>query len=176
MAEDKDSKPEKEYKKTGKDQKEEEKIEEKIEEKVEEAKEEVKEEVEKEEDVSEEEEAKLKLPFPTAAVVRIMKANMDNEKMIKRDVKVEMNKWLGGMCAQVSKEMNRFPYVMMHLNELKEAKRVYEDLENFQKEKDRILAHMDAIKKDIEKLERDLGKEEGEVIIVRKKEEANNSA
>jgi hypothetical protein len=162
-------------KKSEKDQKEEEKIEEKMEEKVEEAKQEVVEEVEKEEDVSEEEEAKLKLPFPTAAVVRIMKANMDGEKMIKRDVKVEMNKWLGGMCAQVSKEMNKFPYVMMHLNEFKEAKRVYEDLENFQKEKDRILAHMDAIKKDIEKLERDLGKEEGEVIIVRKKEEVSNN-
>lgn len=127
-----------------------------------------------EDDVSEEEEAKLKLPFPTAAVVRIMKANMDKEKMIKRDVKVEMNKWLGNMCAQVSKGMNKFPYVMMHLNELKEAKRVYEDLENFQKEKDRILAHFEAIKLDIEKLERDLGKEEGEVIIVRRKEEANN--
>ena len=88
---------------------------------------------EEEDEVSEEEEAKMKLPFPTAAVVRIMKANMDSEKMLKKDVKVEMNKWLGGMCAQVSKEMNKFPYVMMHLNELKEAKRVYEDLENFQK-------------------------------------------
>jgi len=155
-----------------KDKKEEKKVEEKLEKASEEAKEEVKEEIEKHEEVSEEEEAKLKLPFPTAAVVRIMKANMDNEKMIKRDVKVEMNKWLGGMCAQVSKEMNKFPYVMMHLNELKEAKRVYEDLENFQKEKDRILAHFEAIKKDIERLERDLGVEEGDVIIVKKKEEA----
>ena len=127
-----------------------------------------------EEEVSEEEEAKLKLPFPTAAVVRIMKAHMDGEKMIRKDVKVAMNKWLGSMCAQVSTEMNKFPYVMMHLNELNEAKRVYEDLENFQKEKDRILAHLDAIKKDIEKLERDLGKEEGEVIIVKKKEEVSN--
>jgi hypothetical protein len=127
-----------------------------------------------EDEVSEEEEEKLKLPFPTAAVVRIMKANMDSEKMIKRDVKVGMNKWLGEMCSQVSKEMNKFPYVMMHLNEFKEAKRVYEDLENFQKEKDRILAHFEAIKKDIERLERDLGKEEGEVIIVRRKEEADN--
>ena len=45
-----------------------------------------------EEEVSEEEEAKLKLPFPTAAVVRIMKSNMDNEKMIRKDVKVAMNK------------------------------------------------------------------------------------
>ncbi|RLI97775.1 MAG: hypothetical protein DRO99_02450 [Candidatus Aenigmatarchaeota archaeon] len=125
-----------------------------------------------EDEVSEEEEAKMKLPFPTAAVVRIMKAHMDDEKMIKKDVKVAMNKWLGEMCAQVSNEMNKFPYVMMHMNEFKEAKRVYEDLENFQKEKERILAHLDAIKKDIERLERDLGKEEGEVIIVKKKEDA----
>jgi len=124
-----------------------------------------------EETITEEEEEKLKLPFPTAAVVRIMKANMDGEKMIRKDVKVAMNKWLGNMCAQVSKEMNKFPYVMMHLNEFNEGKRVYEDLENFAKEKERILAHMDAIKKDIERLERDLGKEEEEVITAEKPEE-----
>ncbi len=123
------------------------------------------------EEVSEEEEEKLKLPFPTAAVVRIMKANMDGEKMIRKDVKVAMNEWLGNMCAQVSKEMNKFPYVMMHLNEFNEGKRVYEDLENFAKEKERILAHMDAIKKDIERLERDLGKKEEEVITAEKPEE-----
>ena len=124
-----------------------------------------------EETITEEEEEKLRLPFPTAAVVRIMKANMDGEKMIRKDVKVAMNKWLGNMCAQVSKEMNRFPYVMMHLNEFNEGKRVYEDLENFSKEKERIIAHMDAIKKDIERLERDLGKEEEEVITAEKPEE-----
>ena len=123
------------------------------------------------EEVSEEEEAKLKLPFPTAAVVRIMKANMDGEKMIRKDVKVAMNKWLGNMCGRVSREMNKFPYVMMHLNELNEGKRIYEDMESFDKEKQRILAHMDAMKKDIERLERDLGKKEEEVISVEKKEE-----
>jgi len=49
---------------------------------------------------------------------------------------------------------------------------VYEDLEEFQKEKERILAHMESIKKDIEKLERDLGKEEEtEYISVHKKAE-----
>lgn len=127
------------------------------------------------EEVSEEEEAKLKLPFPTAAVMRIMKSNMDSEKMIRKEVKVNMNKWLGQMCSEVSKQMNKFPYVMMHLNEFNEAKRVYEDLENFQKEKDRILAHFEAIKCDIEKLERDLGKEEGEVIIVRRKMTDDNA-
>ncbi len=124
----------------------------------------------KEDDVSPEEEAKL--PFPTAAVVRIMKANMDREKMVRKEVKVEMNKWLGKLCAKVSREMNRFPYVMMGLNEFKEGKRVFEDLENYEKDKKRILAHFDAIKHDIDKLERDIGKKEDEeVIVVRKKAE-----
>ncbi len=115
-------------------------------------------------DITEEEEEKMKLPFPTAAVVRIMKANMDSEKMIKKDVKIAMNKWLGEICAQVAREMNKFPYVMMHLNEFNEGKRVFDDLANFHKEKERILAHFEAIKKDIERLERDLGKVEEEVI------------
>lgn len=113
-----------------------------------------------EEETDKEEEKKLNLPFPMAPVVRLMKANLDNEKMIKKEVKIAMNKWLGNLCAKVSKEMNKFPYVTMHLNEFKEAKRIYEDLENFDNEKKRILAHLNAIKKDIEKLERELGKED----------------
>jgi len=124
----------------------------------------------KEDDVSPEEEAKL--PFPTAAVVRIMKANMDREKMVRKEVKVEMNKWLGKLCAKVAREMNSFPYVMMGLNEFKEGKRVFEDLENYEKDKRRILAHFEAIKHDIEKLERDLGKkEDDEVIVIKRKAE-----
>jgi len=124
----------------------------------------------KEEEVSAEEEARL--PFPTAAVVRIMKANMDKEKMVRKEVKVEMNKWLGRLCAKVAREMNHFPYVMMGLNELKEGRRIYEDLEGYEKDKKRVLAHLEAIKKDIERLQRDLGKEEDdEVIVVRKKVE-----
>ncbi len=124
----------------------------------------------KEEDVSAEEEAKL--PFPTAAVVRIMKANMDKEKMVRKEVKVEMNRWLGKLCAKVAREMNKFPYVMMGLNEFKEGRRIFEDLENYDREKKRILSHFEAIKKDIEKLERDLGKEEeDEVIVIKKRAE-----
>ncbi len=124
------------------------------------------------EEISEEEEEKLRLPFPTAAVVRVMKANLDKEKMIRKDVKIAMNKWLGQICGRVSKEMNKFPYVVMHMNEFKEGKRIFDDIESFDKEKKRILAHMDAIKKDIERLERDLGKVEEEIVnFERKKEE-----
>ena len=42
--------------------------------------------------VDEEEE---KLPFAKAEVVRLMKENLDDDKMIRERVKVEMNKFLG---------------------------------------------------------------------------------
>ena len=114
-----------------------------------------------EEDISEEEAERL--PFPNAAIVRLMKGQMDGEKMIKKEVKLAMNKWLGNLCANVSREMNKFPYVMMRLHEFQTATKTYADLEEFQKEKERILSHLDAIKKDLERLERDLGKREEDV-------------
>ena len=125
-----------------------------------------KEEAVEQEKVTEEEtidEEKEKLAFPVAAVVRVMRRYMDKEKMIKKDVKIAMNKWLEKLCANVAKTMNKFPYVVMTLNEFREGVRVYEDLENFDKEKQRILAHLNAIKKDIERLERDLGKVEEDI-------------
>jgi len=147
-----------------KEQKQEEAQEEKKEEPKEETKETTQEEAktnETEDEISEEEEEKL--PFPNAAIVRLMKSQMDGEKMIKKEVKLAMNKWLGNLCVNVSREMNKFPYVMMHLHEFQQSTETYSNLENFQKEKDRILSHLDAIKKDIERLERDLGKKEEDV-------------
>ena len=125
-----------------------------------------KEETHEEEDTRTEEEKKLNLAFPEAAIVRVMKRNLDDEKMIRKEVKIEMNRFLEKMCAQVSTNMNRFPYIMMNLNEFYQGIKVYESLEEFQKEKDRILSHLDAIKRDIEKLERDLGKVERDVVTL----------
>ena len=102
--------------------------------------------------------------FPEAAIVRVMKKHLDNEKMIKKEVKVAMNKWLEKVCAQVSKNMNAFPYVMMTLSEFRQGKKVYDTLEEFDSEKQRILSHLDAMKRDIERLEKDLGKVEEEVM------------
>lgn len=105
-----------------------------------------------------------RLAFPEACIVRILKRHMDKEKMIKKEVKVSMNKWLEKLASNVAKTMNQFPYVMMTKSEFSRGIRVYDTLEEFEKEKERILSHMDAIKKDIEKLERDLGKAEKEVM------------
>lgn len=150
VVEDKEDAPKEEKKKTEEKEEPEEKPEKKEEPK------------EEPEDEDEDDDGKSDLPFPTAPIVRLMKANLDDEKLIKKEVKIAMNKWLGKLCEKVSEEMNKFPYVTVHMNEFKEAKRPFEDLEGFAKEKERILSHFDAIKRDIERLERDLGKEEDE--------------
>ena len=107
---------------------------------------------------------KEKLAFPEAVIVRILKKNLDKEKMIKKEVKVAMNKWLEKIASNVAKEMNKVPYVMVTLNEFKQGIKVYESLEQFDKEKQRIFAHLEAMKRDIERLQRDLGLTEEEVI------------
>ena len=103
-------------------------------------------------------ELELRLPYPTAAIMRILKANMDSEKMVKKEVKIALNKWLGEVTAQVAREVNKFPYVMLHMHELQKAIEPYENLEKFQEEKALILSHLEAIRKDVERLEKDLGK------------------
>ena len=77
--------------------------------------------------------------------------------MVKKEAKLAMNKWLGELCAKVSQVMNKNPYVMMGQHEFIQAKRVFDDLEAFSREKERILAHLEAIICDIDKLKRDLG-------------------
>lgn len=119
---------------------------------------------EKDSEKREAKEASSRLAFPEACIVRIMKRHMDKEKMIKKEVKVAMNKWLEKLVTNVAKNMNSFPYVMMTKSEFNRGIKVYETLEEFEKEKQRILSHMDAMKKDIERLERDLGKTEQEVM------------
>ena len=118
-----------------------------------------------EDEVSAEEEAKEKLPFPTACIVRLMRAQLDKDKIIKKDVKIGMNKWLGNLVARVAKDLNKLPYTTIHLHEFRDAIQVYIDMENFDKEKERILAHLEAMKQDIKRLERDLGKVEESQLI-----------
>ncbi len=103
-------------------------------------------------------EEESKYAFPEAAVVRVMKRYLDKEKMVKKEVKIAMNQWLEKAAMNIAKEMNKVPYVMVTLNEFRQGVKMYDSLEEFDMEKQRILAHMEAIKKDIERLERDLGK------------------
>ena len=107
---------------------------------------------EEDEDPTEEEEKKEKLPFANAEIVRLMKGNMTPDKMIKKNVKIAMNKFLGDIAAKVSARMNKYPYVMMEYPMFKEAIRPYENIESWQLEKQRIVKYLDKIKADCDHL------------------------
>ncbi len=102
------------------------------------------------------EETTEKLPFPMAPIVRLMRENLDKDKLIKAQVKAEMNKWLANMCVKITRDMNKQPYTSVDIVAFKEAVKVYGDLEEMQKEKERIIASLEKIKQDCDSLMRDL--------------------
>jgi DNA-directed RNA polymerase subunit L len=99
-----------------------------------------------------------KLPFPTAPIVRLMKEHLDKDKLIKREVKEGINKWLGEMCEKVTKKMNEKPYTTVDLHTFKEAIQIYNDVEEMEKEKQRVVANLEKIKQDCDSLIRDLSR------------------
>jgi hypothetical protein len=96
------------------------------------------------------------LPLPVAPIVRLMKKNLDKDKLIKKDVKVGMNNWLAELCEKVSKKMNEKPYTTVDMAAFKEAIQSYEDLEEMEREKERIKISLEKIKQDCDSLIRDL--------------------
>ena len=115
------------------------------------------EEIEKtEEEVQEEEEEAEELPFAKAEVVRLMKQNLDSDKMIRERVKVEMNKFLGQILENVCKQLNEYPYTTIEYEMLKESIYPYKNIERINEEKERILKHLDAIKADCDALSLDV--------------------
>ena len=75
--------------------------------------------IEQTEEYTDEEEEKL--PFAKAEVVRLMKENLDDDKMIRERVKVEMNKFLGEVLKNVCKQLNEYPYTTIEYEMLKES-------------------------------------------------------
>jgi len=61
------------------------------------------------------------LPFAKAEVVRLMKQNLDSDKMIRERVKVEMNKFLGEVLEKVCEQLNEYPYTTIEYEMLKES-------------------------------------------------------
>ena len=97
-----------------------------------------------------------KLPFAKAEVVRLMKENLDDDKMIRERVKVEMNKFLGDVLVNVCKQLNDYPYSTVEYEMLKESTYPYTNIERIIEEKIRILKHLDAIKADCDALSMDV--------------------
>ena len=99
-----------------------------------------------------------KLPFAKAEVVRLMKENLDDDKMIRERVKVEMNKFLGDVFKNVCKQLNDYPYTTIEYEMLKESTYPYTNIERINQEKERILLHLEAIKADCNALAMDVQK------------------
>ena len=104
------------------------------------------------------EEEDEKLPFAKAEVVRLMKENLDDDKMIRERVKVEMNKFLGEVLKNVCKQLNDYPYTTIEYEMLKESTYPYTNIERINQEKERILLHLEAIKADCNALAMDVQK------------------
>jgi hypothetical protein len=99
-----------------------------------------------------------KLPFPRATIVNMMRKHIDKGKQIKGPVKDEMNIWLGKLVEKLSKHMNAHPYTYVDLSMFKDAVHTYEQLEEVESERERIIKYMEKIKADLEMLEREVDK------------------
>ena len=100
-----------------------------------------------------EEEEDEYLPFAKAEVVRLMKQNLDDDKMIR-----EMNKFLGDILKQVCEQLNEYPYTTIEYEMLKESTYPYTNIKRINQEKERILLHLNAIKADCDALAMDVQK------------------
>lgn len=98
------------------------------------------------------------LPFAKAEVVRLMKKNLDKDKMIRERVKVEMNKFLGEVLERVCEQLNDYPYTTIEYEMLKESIYPYTNIKRINEEKFRILKHLEAIKADCDALSLDVKK------------------
>ena len=105
-----------------------------------------------------EEVKKNELPFAYAEVVRLMKKELDDDKMIRERVKVEMNKFLGDILKNVCKQLNEYPYTTIDYEMFKECTYPYTNIKRINQEKERILLHLDAIKADCDALSADVEK------------------
>ena len=98
------------------------------------------------------------LPFAKAEVLRLMKENLDDDKMIRERVKVEMNKFLYSILVNVCRQLNEYPYTTVEYEMFKECTYPYNNIQRINQEKERILLHLDAIKSDCEALQVDVQK------------------
>ena len=111
---------------------------------------------ESEEEFTAEEEARF--AFPMAPIVRLIKQEMDQDKMIRRRVKEGMNQWLESLCRKVSRRMNESEYTMVEIDDFKTAIEPYEMIDDVEKERERIVATLEKIKQDCDSLIMDVNR------------------
>ncbi len=87
-----------------------------------------------------------KLPFPRATIVNMLRKNLTPGKQIKGQVKDEMNIWLGKMVERIAKKMDAHPYTYVDGSMFRESVEPYENIQDIEKEKERIIKQLESIK------------------------------
>lgn len=87
-----------------------------------------------------------KLPFPRATIVNMMRKHLDDGKIIKGQVKDEMNVWLGKMVERIAKKMNTHPYSYVDGGMLREAVEPYENVQDIEHERIRLIKQLESVK------------------------------
>ncbi len=87
-----------------------------------------------------------KLHFAKNEVTRLMRDLLDEDKIIRDQVKVEMNRFLYTVLKNVCRQLNDYPYTTIEYEMLKECTYPYTNIERINEEKKRIIMHLDAIK------------------------------
>ena len=101
---------------------------------------------------------KVPLPFAKAEVVKLMRKNLDDDKMIRDRVKEEMNRFLYSILVNVCEQLNDYPYTTIDYEMFKECIYPYTNITRINQEKERILLHLEAIKADCDALSMDVQK------------------
>lgn len=96
------------------------------------------------------------LPFARAEVVRLMKENLDDDKIIRERVKVEMNKFLGEIMKGVCEQLNTYPYTTVEYEMFKESIYPYQNISRINMEKERYVKHLESIEADCAAMKTDI--------------------
>jgi hypothetical protein len=99
-----------------------------------------------EEDINEEENSKM--AFANAEIVRLIKKNLPAGRMIKKRVKIGMNKFLEEIATEVCKKLAKEPYSYIEIDMLERAMEPYKNIKSLEVEKNRIIANLNKIKAD----------------------------
>lgn len=105
-------------------------------------------------EVAEEEE----LPFPNARVVSLIRTKT-GKAVIKKSVKVAMNRLLGDICLRISERMAAMPYATLSKEEFVKAAKPYIKLGLSQQERKKIVATLNKISEDAKLLSMEVGEE-----------------
>jgi len=106
-------------------------------------------EVQTEKPIENEEETEMdesKLPFPRATIVNMLRKHLSSGKQIKGQVKDQMNIWLAKMVERIAHKMDSHPYTYVDGAMLREAVEPYENIQDIEKEKERIIKQLESIK------------------------------